>query len=202
MTNLVQLFPTAISLKALRKPTKAEVEDINSMERRGNQGNEISVERHVLERDGLSDLKDLILNEIQEFFSLVWSPREGCSIKLQQSWCNYSDSHDWHHKHSHQNSAISGVYYVQAEHPDDHIMFHTPLEPYHRISVAPQQMNPVNAPSQRVTAKTGFLVLFPSYLEHSVLPVGERNTTRISLSFNAFYSGDIGDPQTMTELHI
>ena len=52
------------------------------------------------------------------------------------------------------------------------------------------KFNLFNSNSLYLPVSSGQLVLFPSYLEHSV-PVLKENVTRISLSFNTFIIGDI-----------
>ena len=50
-----------------------------------------------------------------------------------------------------------------------------------------------------IPVTTGLLVMFPSRLEHSVLNKKENNQ-RISLAFNTFIKGDIGDQKGLTHL--
>ena len=47
--------------------------------------------------------------------------------------------------------------------------------------------------------KKGELILFPSNLQHSV-PANQSDEDRISLSFNTWIKGDIGDKEKLTYL--
>ena len=200
--ELLQVFPTPVRVKQLRAPTDAELNEIIGLEQKTNQGNTNSVDTDVLKREALSDLRTIIQKEITDYFNNVWQPPSETEMIMTQSWCNYTDAEQWHHKHRHNNSAVSGVYYVQASDPSDHIVFYSPLAPYQSLHVVPQEINLLNAPSVDVSAQTGFIVLFPSYLEHSVNPTSQRKDTRISLAFNAFYRGRLGVFDDMTELRI
>ena len=52
-----------------------------------------------------------------------------------------------------------------------------------------------------IPVKQGMIIIFPSSLKHSVERVMEKDT-RISLSFNSFVTGSIGDKVNLTELKL
>ena len=90
--------------------------------------------------------------------------------------------------------------YVQAEEEKDKIFFYHP-KVYHQLRITPpRDWNCWNSESWWYSVKTNYMVLFPSDLEHMVAPV-ETETTRISLSFNTFLKGYIGDDDSLTGLH-
>lgn len=49
--------------------------------------------------------------------------------------------------------------------------------------------------------KEGMIIIFPSNLKHSVDKVKE-DKTRISLSFNSFVKGSLGDKENLTEVKL
>ena len=49
--------------------------------------------------------------------------------------------------------------------------------------------------------KTGDLIMFPSSTTHQV-ETKQGNNTRISLAFNTFISGLIGEPECLNELNL
>ena len=59
--------------------------------------------------------------------------------------------------------------------------------------------NEFNSKEIKVNIQTGNLLLFPSKLDHSV-PKKTTSGTRISLSFNSFVKGNIGDNEKLTGL--
>lgn len=185
-----------------RAPSKDELDFIKNQTLNPNVGNATSDDRNILDRKELSKLRSRIQLRLEEFFHNTLMASHQCTLKITQSWCNYSKDGDYHHQHSHSNSAISGVYYPQAEHPDDRIEFYSPLEPYRGMTFAVLDDNMLNASSWWLPVKTGTLFLFPSYLIHSVPILSNRETPRISLSFNTFYAGELGYDKKLTKLVI
>lgn len=200
MIDITGLFPTPISLSKERSPTPSELSYMLQLEKMPNYANNISGFKQVLDSEELSDLKRMIQDRVDLFFNTVYCPKDA-SLVITQSWCNYSDQGQGHHQHCHPNSAISGVYYPQAESVDK-LSFHTPLIPHLQMRVDPITENEFTAFKLDVEIQTGVLVMFPSYLEHSVDPVKDREETRISLSFNTFYKGQLGDDANATGLKL
>lgn len=198
--NIQSLFPIPVAEIQERHPTREELSFIKNLKTYPNAGNLTSTDTHVLDREELSDLKTVIKKHVDVFFRDVLKAQPSCSLRITQSWCNYSESDEHHHLHNHPNSAISGVYYPQAEHPMDCINFHTHLGVYHTAVQYITEPNPFTSACFLLPANTGTLFLFPSYLLHSVEPIKERPSTRISLSFNTFYTGSVGFERGLTEL--
>ena len=86
-------------------------------------------------------------------------------------------------RHHHGNSDISAAYYVRAPKNCGEIVFYDPRPApvyFHPLSTKP---NSLNATQNSVNPVEGGLVLFPSYLDHSVNP-NISNEERIVVSFN------------------
>ena len=41
--------------------------------------------------------------------------KENVSLDVTQSWANFTQKGQYHHKHNHSNSVLSGVFYVKAD---------------------------------------------------------------------------------------
>jgi uncharacterized protein (TIGR02466 family) len=123
-------------------------------------------------------------------------------VKLQitQSWFNYNDTDSSHHTHMHENSIISGVVYF-TETPSDIVFFRT--YPSNAIKLNPKLKKTTKFNSEILKFKIDKfdMILFPSSVVHGVDKNSSSNT-RISLSFNTFYSGILGVPEEMTYLEI
>ena len=78
------------------------------------------------------------------------------------------------------------------------IYFHK--DGYQRIDFPAKEYNPFNSKSWWFETGTNDLVLFPSNLTHMVEKVVGKE--RISLSFNTFLKGYIGEDLDLTGLHI
>lgn len=198
--NVLELFPTAVGLFDLgRDLTETELKFLKNQKTTANIGNTTTVKRNLLEEKKLNKLKNFITASIDEYFKTVINPVQDTSLRITQSWCNYSEKDQWHHQHSHPNSFISGVFYVQASKGQDKIFFHRKLLPL--LRTPPKEWNPYNSETWWVEVYTGRLVIFPSSLEHRVDKVC-TNETRISLSFNTFPTGNFGDDSSLTGLKL
>jgi len=192
------LFPTPVGMYSLdRELSENELAFIKDAERRENQGNTISVDRNILESKKLKNLRFFIEEKLDEYFRETYDPKNDVNLKITQSWCNYTEPGQYHHKHAHPNSFISGVFYVQADFDVDRIFFYK--DDYQQLKLPPNTWNHWNSESWWFEAGTGGLVLFPSGLTHMVPNTTSANT-RISLSFNTFFEGIVGDAEQMTGL--
>jgi ectoine hydroxylase-related dioxygenase (phytanoyl-CoA dioxygenase family) len=88
---------------------------------------------------------------------------------------------------------------VQAIKDIDRITFENPISQI--IKLPTNDHNPYNSDSWWLGVETGQLLLFPSSLLHAVEEV-TTETTRISISFNTFFKGHIGEESNLTLLNI
>ena len=104
-------------------------------------------------------------------------------VKITNMWSIVNKEGAWNQKHHHSNSDISAAYYVDAHDNCGDIVFYDPRPARvykHPIAIGP---NNLNATVNSIKPEPGLLVLFPSYLEHSVNP-NMSNKKRIVISFN------------------
>ena len=197
--QLVQLFPTGVGIFNLdRELSNAEKQFLVNLPKNQNILNQISVATYVLNHEVLQDLKVFLDKCLKEYFDAIYDPSTECSLKITQSWCNYSGDGDGHHSHFHPNSIVSGVFYIQTTDLDK-IIFYREHQTHHEIRIDPKHFHSINANSWWLPTKQYSLVLFPSTLRHSVDNI-TRDETRISLSFNTFFSGTVGSNKHLTEL--
>jgi len=193
----IDLFPTTVAnFKLGRDFTDDEMSFIDTLDQRGNEFNKTSTNSYVLEEEILSDLKQFCTDAVNDYFYKVYKPSEDVKLVITQSWVNYTNTNEAHHKHFHPNSVLSGVLYIQTQ-SDDKIVFYNPKDlPYEFKKI---DFNFTNSPSWWLPTGKASLLLFPSTLEHSV-PRKETFGTRISLSFNTFWNGPIGSENSLTRL--
>jgi len=193
------LFPTPIGRYELgREYSGKEKKLIDSLERSGNQGNEISINKGVLELKEFSAIRKFLESSVNAFFSEVYQPTRDVELMITQSWINYTTKGKYHHIHTHQNSFLSGVLYIQAIREVDKIHFYN--EGYNMIHFYPKEFNVWNSKSWWMDTGVGDLLLFPSGLSHGVEPV--ETDSRISLSFNTFPVGLFGGHLTSNSLEV
>jgi uncharacterized protein (TIGR02466 family) len=169
-----------------------------SLETRPNMGNTTSTDNFVLRRSELTNLRSWIEDCVAEYFKATANPKHDVSLRITQSWVNYSEQGQHHHKHAHPNSLVSGVFYVQTN-SDDRIYFYR--AGFSQIKFPAAEWNAWNSESWWFEAVTGRLILFPSSLEHMV-PTVQGEQTRVSLSFNTFPVGTVGEEMDLTGLKL
>ena len=203
MTNMISthnLFPTPVSYFEFGSPlTEVELDFITSQETRGNDGNTTSVNNTLFESAEIAEIARFCQESVDEYIKEVYAPKNDVEVYITQSWANYTQKGQWHHKHDHPNSFISGVFYVQAQKDIDRIFFYK--NGYQQIKLPTDNYNLYNSESWWLGVETGQLILFPSHLTHMVQTV-QTDETRISISFNTFLKGYVGDDVTLTGLHL
>lgn len=166
-----------------------------------NVGGLISKDRRVLDAPRMKELRAMIDAHIDLYVSRVIAPREQIGIYITQSWFNMLKLGMHHHQHTHANSIISGVVYFKVQ-PGDAINFYR-HDHRHMFMVPSVASNSYNSDVVTVPVEAGEIVLFPSSLTHGVDPVGyNREEGRLSLSFNTFLFGKVGDDASSSGLAI
>jgi len=194
------LFPTPIGRYELgRDLTAKELSFLKKQETRSNMGNITSTNNTILKSKELTNLRDFIETKVSEYFTEVYKPKHKVGLKVTQSWTNYTENGQYHHKHAHPNSFVSGVFYIQSDKEKDKIYFYK--DGYQQIKFPPSEWNVWNSESWWFEVGTGDLVFFPSSLTHMVQTV-ESEKTRISLAFNTFPVGHVGDEMNLTGLSL
>lgn len=198
--NMFNLFPTPVAFsKFERELTKEELLFLKNQEQKANTGNTTSADRKILEHALMTELRASIQNAIDKYFQEVYRPAFDVKLRITQSWMNYSEPGQFHHKHAHPNSFLSGCFYPQADKNIDKLYFFN--EPYHRIRIHSEDFNAYNSDSWWLPVGTGDIVIFPSSLTHMVEKV-DSTETRISLAFNTFPVGYVGNDDSLTGLHL
>ena len=199
---LHQLFPEPVYFSRLERAlTKKELETVDKYKKKAykNHGNLISLDTYVLENKALKNLKADLNKKIIEYFNEIVCTSNSIIPYITQSWINYTETNQFHHSHSHLNSYVSGVFYINADKKTDQITFYKSDHNTLKLEVA--RYNIFNSTTLRYPVETGNVVLFPSSLGHGVERKKGTNT-RISLSFNTFFKGTIGSSKRLTKLTI
>lgn len=198
--NLDPLFPIAIGRDRLSKElTPKELKFLTTQEMQQNTGNVSSADSYILDNKELTDLRNELLKIVRKYFKAVYAPADDVDAYITQSWVNVTEPKKFHHTHKHYNSFISGVFYIQGEQGVDKIQFHK--SGYELIKIIPTEWNLYNSMSWWYPVSTGDVILFPSNLSHEV-PVTDSSSSRISLAFNVFLKGRLGDCDGLTELKL
>jgi uncharacterized protein (TIGR02466 family) len=198
-TKIELIFPTPIMFVELgRDFTKEELDFVkkHSHLTYANVGNATSNNNYILHEPEFESLNQFITEAINEYSNKIHKPKYKNEIYITQSWLNFASKGQFHHEHNHLNSFISGVLYIQTDATNDKITFHK--SGYSQLFLATDTYDALNSDSWWFSVKTGAIVLFPSSLTHSVESV-TSDETRISLGFNTFVKGTLGEKNKLTE---
>ncbi len=109
------------------------------------------------------------------------------AIEITGCWANVLANGAAHKAHSHPNNFLSGVYYVRAHPGTETLNFHDPRHQAGVIRPPVVELTAENTDQVVVRVKNGTLLVFPSYLQHSV-DANMSEEERISISFNIMFS--------------
>ena len=196
------IFPTPIYMSKInRKLTPLELKFVDKHKKDfyNNEGNIVSNNNYILNEKPFISLKKELDLKVQDYFDKVISPANNITPYITQSWLNYTEKNQYHHKHAHPNSLVSGVFYINCHEEHDKIKFFN--DGYKTIKLEIKDWNIWNSESWWFPVKTGDIILFPSSLTHMV-ETKQGDNTRISLAFNVFIKGTIGNNKNLTELII
>lgn len=193
------LFPTPVGFFKLDDGIlSSELEFIKNQEQRTNVGNTTSKDNHLLDRKEMKRLSKFVTECLQEYMTSIYAPKHDVKPYVTQSWANYTKPGQYHHRHAHPNSFISGCIYIAAK--GDKIYFYK--DQYQQIKVPTENFNPYNSESWWFEVNEGDVIIFPSSLTHMVETLGNDKEERISIAFNTFLKGTIGSADDLTELEI
>lgn len=153
----------------------------------------------ILEDPALSSVKAFVETAIQDY--LTSHKITDVEVYITQSWLNLHNNREPHPIHLHPNSYLSGVIYFTGGSP---IRFertgpNVTKNDFYELNVI--EGNEYNSSSIAVGAEPGRLLLFPSYVPHYVPPT-PSNLERISLAFNTYFKGKLGQQDKLTLLNL
>ena len=136
-------------------------------------------------REQLVDLVSCIQSTAQTVLGFLRVGQK--AFEITGCWANINASEASHAIHSHPNNFLSGTYYVQTHPGADSVNFHDPRPQTGIIRPPVTELTSQNTDQVVLTVSDGMLLMFPSYLAHSVAP-NKSDKLRISISFNLMFS--------------
>tara|TARA_R100001224_G_scaffold34817_1_gene19564 strand:- start:23 stop:646 length:624 start_codon:yes stop_codon:yes gene_type:complete len=201
--TIQSIFPTPIyTTKIDRGFTKQELQLVNQQKKHctNNEGNINTKDNYILNRKEFKNIKKFLDKHCKNYLDKIICPKNNIEIYITQSWLNYTEANQYHHKHEHPNSVVSGVLYFDSDINNDKILF-SRSKSYQQIApeIDKTKWNLWNSGTWFFPVQTGDLFMFPSSTTHQV-ETKKGNNTRISLAFNTFYKGTMGSNSLLTEL--
>ena len=160
----------------------------------GWQSNNVIEETH----EELDKLKKEITQYLQMYHSEIF---QGMKFKtdvtqtLANMWVNINEKHHYNDWHVHPFATLSGVYYIKHDGVENgDILFKHPEHPQMAaLHWPPEMVEAYNAATSgvvNITPKSNMLLIFPSWMNHSV-EANLNNDPRISVSFNSLLLSEI-----------
>ena len=206
--EIIELFPTPVYASVLPQELSKVVpwfysQEMLSEEIDAPNYGERSKNSYLLDEPQCVDLRTYILEAVNEYGKTMGFDYD--EYRFGQSWLSYKQPGQHHTMHTHPNSLISGVFYFGEGSQE------TPVIRFHKMGVGTNvsTIMPKLVDKKKdikyaqsvfnVDFTPGLLLLFPSYLHHSV-PVNNTDKVRCSLAFNVVPKVGFGDERSLTEL--
>ncbi len=191
----VGLFPTAMQISmlpeaaVLKKDLMREVQKIRKSTPNGRPDSWSSsvyttlfTDDKLHENPAFQPLTDHILGEAKVFGETLGIDLDNFELAFKDCWFNIYGWKDGQEVHIHNNSIISGSYYLRIPEGASGLVVHSPV--MECMYLPPQkETNPYNTGFDEIFVEEGLIVLFRSNLKHSVKS-NTINKERIIISFN------------------
>lgn len=191
------IFSTPISKKEnvfnLKKEDIDLISDFTIGYQNGDNGSFLSKDYKILENENFKQIKNIVLNEIKLYEKEVLGFKSN-ELFLTNSWLSKTNKQGSHPIHHHPNSFIAGVCYLNVPSNNEKIYFHDRSSLFRKFDfyVKEKVSNSYNEDLFWFEVKTGDMIFFPSWLNHSV-KTNLDDDFRLVLAFNCFIKGKFGD---------
>lgn len=191
MADLIPIFPTTLYKDKLsRNLTTIEIDTLSKFQGLPSDfGNTQSADGSILDQPSLVDLKQECEKHLNRYYRDILKADDTTEIYITDSWINFSRKGDQHSIHTHVNSMLSGVVYLQVNESVPSISF-TKDSPFLLLEFPVTEQNEFNSPSWKLDVNNNDIVIFPSNVWHSV-PTNPSDTPRVTLAFNSFIRGNL-----------
>lgn len=133
----------------------------------------------------MKELEDKILCQSDNCIRDYGYKEEYCKLKIENFWFNINNYGNSNSVHIHDNSFISGCFYIKATPGQGNITFYKnhALDYIVSSQAIIKNYTPISASAITYESITGRLIMFPGYLPHGV-GHNPTNEDRISVAFN------------------
>ena len=163
--------------------------------------NGVSLNTKILEEENLFNLKGWICEHIDHYIHNILNIDDRVEFFITQSWITYGNKGSSISRHFHLNSVLSGCFYVNGENSSINFFSPNGVHPFPGFDFGIERYDILNSSRWKLPVQNNKLVMFPSYIRHSVDPVVD-DTQRISLAFNTFFKGSAGQNDSLTLLEL
>lgn len=202
MTNDIFLFPTLVQATKYEGEFSQElidfINDKDIYEQPSAGGVYQSIKRNILDMKMFAELKSFLEKTSNDYLKRM--NIQNCEAYITISWLNMHEEDTSHIAHIHPNSILSGCFYFTDGTPISFINKESFVRnPNIWFDIA--DFNDVNYTQTSVPIHKDHALIFPSTLGHFV-GFNETKQKRISLAFNTFVRGKLGDTTGYTDLYL
>ena len=156
-----------------------------------NHGNGYMPAENFLEYSEMQTVKNYITQKVKEYLYGDCGISREIIPELVTSWVNLHKKGDWGQQHSHYNSVVSGVWYLDTTPESGEFIIHPDNKLFGNLLDLPRRVyNEFNGDQYAFTPQNGDLLLFPSNMKHSVTS-NNSDKERLSLAFNYMVRGNV-----------
>ena len=204
-SKLIPLFPTPATVtnigRSFTKPELRFIADLpmrtpGDIKGRKKSVNHRSKDYYLFDNfvEVLKDIKTFCEHHLKLYLEEIEGADTNLAgIRITESWLNKTKPQEYHHLHHHTNSYLSGVFYIKCL-PKDGIIFTNRMDgSFNNIKFPIKKNTFWSSGDAFVDVVEGDLIIFPSWVPHQVDVNKTIDKERISLSFNTFPVGKMGD---------
>ena len=187
----------------LYKLTNEQLDYLKTLEVIKNKGgNFLTTRKDIMNDESMKDFKHWCLLNVRAFAKQLGAS-ERTSFYITQSWMNRNPPHSYHHTHMHPNSICSCIYYVEGDKCPTYFYRYDDRTSFGNFAFYENDKgsNAFTATKAGVMNEVGRLVIFPSSMVHDV-DTNESDKDRVTISFNTFIRGEMGEPENSNHLII
>jgi hypothetical protein len=170
------MFPTPLGVEFNIKMSNNEKSFLLDAEYHLHEKYNMIVSRNKYIINDVPILKASIQQHLDEYSKVALATTE--KLIITQSWCSkHENSKEYVFPHAHQNSIISGVYYVAADDAAEGLTFYRNEKINGDIIAWPTSTNLVSTYNwdwETISIKQGMLLLFPSKILHQPRPLSKK----------------------------
>lgn len=155
--------------------------------------------KQLLDDPAMAGIRGIVQKNLDKYLEVVFNTSNDVRLLITQSWLALTRKGQVHHEHTHPNSVASGVLYINLAENDGINFYRNRDNQWYELERVAD--NYYNASKYFIRTRVGDIVIFPSNVRHGV-PEVTAEVDRISLAFNSFFSGKLGDVENSNALDL
>ncbi len=165
----------------------------------------VSENKRVLHLDIFKNIKNSVKFHVDYFTHYILKVNTHIRFELENSWVVMHKPNDYAHNHMHQNSILSGIFYLKVNANSGKIIFGKDVTWENifprSLDIQFDEYDTINCKEWGFTPEISTIIIFPSHLHHSVTP-NMSDQDRYCVAFNVFPRGELGFGHEISELNL